>query len=237
MTESSQAVDLPDPPIEPEVTLAGFERIDMPIDWLGEDWALSLSSAGLGAVFRLFTSSLRQCPAGSLPGSDLLVKAAVAGPFEGDDLREALALWELHSDGRRYWPRIVPLIEEAWSRRRGKTSKDATRKRRERLRDQLIKAGCTPTGAANADVQAMVWAELGDDARLTLQNVVDAATRAGVIGPIRPLRRDVSGQSEDCPKVSGGQLLDSHGTVTGQFSDSPDVSDPQGSTRYGVARG
>lgn len=223
---------LPDPPIEAEWSLAGFDRIDMPIDWLGEDWALEFSTAGLGAMFRLMAISLRQSPAGSLPGSDHRLAMLMPQNMSREALDEALMHWQMHSDGRRYWDRLVPLIEDAWGRKKGKRNKDALRKRRERLRDQLVKCGLTEIGAKNSDVQDLVLAELPDDARMTFGNVHDAATRAGVIGPVRKLSADENGLSEsvrkcppDSPRTVHGQLQDSPRTVRGQLRDSSDVSD------------
>ncbi|MER5172652.1 hypothetical protein [Thioclava kandeliae] len=226
---------LPEPPIEAHVSLNTFEQIEMPIDWLSEEWALGLSHAALGIMFRLYSASIRQSPAGSLPGCPDQICRLVAGLERGDDIAEALALWPVHSDGRRYWARCVPLIEAAWGRRKGKTSKDALRKRRQRLGEQLIKCGLSQDGAANRDVQDMVLAELGEG-RLELRLVHDAASRAGIIGPVRKLSADTNGQSVDSHKLSrvtlSGQSRDSHGTVRGQSSDSPFVSDAANSTRY-----
>lgn len=244
MTDMERANYL-EPPLEPDVHLGGFERIDMPIDWLGEEWALGLSAAALGTLFRLYGVSLRQSPAGSLPADPVCVSVLVPGEVPTGALAEVLELWPVHADGRRYWSRVIPFIEDAWSRRKGKTSRDTQRKRRERLRNQLIKCGLTDVGAANHDVQAAVLAEMFDGDRLTFDAVFNAATRAGVIGPVRPLRSDTSGQSRDCPEVSGGQSADScwtvagqsrdrRGTVVGQYPDSPHVSDMSFSTRYGV---
>lgn len=218
MSERQKQQARPEPPLEADVSLGGFDRIDMPIDWMGEDWALEMDDAALGALWRLVGASLRQSPAGSLPGARerivLLVPAAIPDALDG-----ALRLWPLHSDGRRYWDRLVPLIEEAWSRKRGRRTKDAERKRRERLRVQLVRAGCTVTGAANRDVQDAVLAELGDG-RLTEVGVLEAALRAGVVSPVRPLGKTVTRTVRDCPQASNVTVSDSPRTVHGQFSDS-----------------
>lgn len=224
----------PEPPIEAEVSLGGFERIDMPIDWLVEEWAVGLSSAGLGALFRLYAVSLRQSPAGSLPGTVHAIEQIVPRSVGSEELREALELWPMHSDGRRYWARIVPLVEDAWGRKRGKRTKDAMRKTRERLAKKLMELGVSENGAKFGELQDMVLDELPDGARLTTKNVLDAATRAGVLGNVRPVRLDTVGQSSDSPKASGGQSADSHGTVGGQSSDSPLVSGRPPGTTYGA---
>lgn len=235
MAERQKQQARPEPPLEAEVSLGGFDRIDMPIDWMGEDWALEMDDAALGALWRLVGASLRQSPAGSLPGPRervmLLVSAA-----RPEALDAALRLWPLHSDERRYWPRLVPLIEEAWSRKRGRRGKDADRKRRERLRAQLIRAGCTPTGAANRDVQDAVLAELGDG-RLTEVGVLEAAQRAGAISSVRSMRKTVTRTVQDCPQVSNVTVSDSPrdtlrtvGEVSrGQFADSCEASTPRNS--------
>jgi len=236
-------VSLPDPPIEADVFLGGFDRIDTPIDWLAEQWALNLSSAALGAIFRLFAISLRQSPAGSLPGELIMIEQLVPRSVGRAELEEALTLWRMCSDGRRYWSRVVPLVEEAWGRKRGKKTKDAMRKRRERLAAKLMECGLTEDGAKYQEVQDLVLAELPDDARLTTQNVMNAATQAGIIGNVRPVRVDRIGQSEDspkastdCPKVSGGQSEDSPRTVRGQKTDGSFVPIGDLNTRYGDTR-
>lgn len=236
---------LPDPPYDPDVNLSTFDHIDMPMDWLAEDWALGLSAAGLGVLFRLYAVSLRQATAGSLPADRLRIQTLLQGDAPGAALDEALELWPLHSDGRRYWPRIQSVIDAAWARRRGKKTKEAMRKRRERCKAQLIKVGLTEQGASNRDVLDLVLAEIPEGERLTFQNVYAAAERAGAIGgAVRPIRPEVSGTEMDSPEVSegqsrdswrtvGGQMRDSHGTVTGQLADSLEVSDPPRPTRYG----
>lgn len=196
MTPDNNLSALPEPPVEADVSLGGFERIDMPIDWLTEDWALELSVSALGAMFRLFTASLRQSPAGSLPGDEALIASLVPGDLPLDVLADVLPLWPLCSDRRRYWFRGVPCIEEAWSRKRGKATKDATRKRRERLKALLVRCGCTETGAASSDVQALVMAEIADGERMTERAVFDAATRAGVIGAPARMARLAKGGAE-----------------------------------------
>ncbi|WP_323783833.1 hypothetical protein [Leisingera sp.] len=223
----------PEPPIEAEVSLGGFDRIDMPIDWLVEEWAVGLSSAGLGAVFRLYAVSLRQSPAGSLPGTVHAIEQLIPRSVGDAELKEALELWPMHSDGRRYWARIVPLVEDAWGRKKGKKTKDALRKRRERLAKKLMECGVTENGAKFHELQDMVFDELQDGAQLTTKNVMEAATRAGVIGNVRPVRLDAIGQSPDSPKLSDGQSQDSHRTVGGQSLDSPHVSSSPHHTRYG----
>jgi len=226
----NQSGVLPEPPIEADVFLGGFDRIDMPIDWLNEDWALDISAAGLGVMFRLYGVSLRQSPAGSLPGDEVKLAAVLPASVPREALDEALTLWVVHSDGRRYWTRVVPFVEDAWSRRRGKTSKDAIRKRRERLCIQLRKCGLSEVGAANGDVQAQVMDEIPDSARMTFQVVFDAATQAGVIGPVRPMRSDKNGLSESVRGLSNsvrGQSTDSPRTVHGQSTDSPRTENGQ----------
>ncbi|MCD9148505.1 hypothetical protein [Pseudophaeobacter flagellatus] len=227
----------PEPPIEADVSLGGFERIDMPIDWLSEEWALGLSSAGLGAVFRLYAVSLRQSPAGSLPCTVADIEQLVPRSVASEELKEALSLWHSCSDGRRYWSRIVPLIEDAWGRKKGKKTKDAMRKRRERLAVKLMECGMTENGAKFHEVQDMVLAALPDGAQLTTKNVMNAATAAGLVGNVRPVRTDTLGQSSDGPKVSGGQSLDSPRTANGQHSDSPNVSAGIRPTRYSESHG
>lgn len=240
MTEATQ----PDPLIEADVYLGGFDRIDMPIDWLTEDWALDLSAAGLGALFRLYHVSLRQGTAGSLPGCETRVAMLLPSNIPTEALQEALGLWTLCNDGRFYWSRIVPLIEDAWSRKRGKRTKDAMRKRRERLAEQLVKCGVTETGAASHEVQNMIFDEVPDGARLTVDTVFNAATKVGLIGNIRPVRVDAVGQSDsvqqcpaDSPRTVAGQSTDSPRTVGGRNSDSPIVSKHRPHTRSGAGSG
>lgn len=175
---------LPDPPYDPDVSLGGFDRIDMPIDWLGEDWALDLDDSTLGCMFRLLQASLRQSPAGSLPGDLSRVMRLAGIEAGGPAFHRAMVLWPTHADNRRYWARLVPVIEEAWGRKKGRVTKEGLRKRRERLAAQLVKAGLTEIGAASHDVQDVVFAELGDQ-RMTEENVLQAAMRAGVVGPVK----------------------------------------------------
>lgn len=191
--ETKEFSALPDPPVEVDVSLGGFDKIDMPIDWLTEEWALALSAGGIGVMFRLYAASLRQAPAGSLPAAEALIVSLVPGELPAEHLAEALPLWPVCSDGRRYWFRGAACIEDAWGRKRGKHTKDAERKRRERLKALLVRCGCTETGAASSDVQALVTAELPDGARMTERVVLDAATRAGVIGAPARLSRPGKG--------------------------------------------
>ena len=233
MGNADQCHNYPEPPFEADVFLGGFERIDTPIDWLSEEWALGLSSAGLGAVFRLFAASLRQSPAGSLPNALIDIEQLVPRSVERDHLDEALGLWHSCSDGRRYWSRMVPLIEDAWSRKKGRKTKDAMRKRRERLTAKLMDCGLSEDGAKFHEVQDLVLAEMAEGEQMTTKNVMNAAKRAGVVGNVRPVRADRLGLSQDSPKLSGGQSLDSPRTGKGQYSDSPFVSAGDASTKYG----
>jgi hypothetical protein len=225
---------LPDPPYDADVYLGGFDRIDMPIDWLSEDWALGMSPAGMGVLFRLYTISLRQPTAGSLPADPALIAMLLPANTPIDARNEALSLWHQCSDGRLYWDRVVPLIEDAWGRKRGKATKDSLRKRRERLAQQLVKCGLSEDGAKFHEVQDAVMDQIPDGARHTFDVVYNAAKAAGVIGNIRTVRPDAVGQSKDSPRTVGGQSTDSCGTVRGQFSDSPYGSRPQPHTRSGV---
>ena len=233
---------LPEPPIEAEVSIKTFDMIDMPIDWLGEEWALSLTDDQMGQMFRLIMASLRQVPAGSLPGDhDQLQRLTGLVP---DPV--VLGIWQECSDGRRYWERLVPVVESAWSRKRGKQTKDAERQRRRRLMLHLVRAGLTETGARNHEVQDAVFIELGAQ-KLTEQNVFNAAQAAGLIGPVTPLRdsqRDRNELSQARPKPSrvteSGQLRDRNGQLRDSprdsavtVSDSPHVSEPGKKTTYG----
>lgn len=214
---------LPDPPIEAEVTLLGYTTIDMPMDWHTEEWALPLTDAVLGAMYRLAFKSLRQAPAGSLPASAESCLLLLEGCADRGAVLAALEFWEECSDGRRYWPRLVPVIETAWRRYKGKQSADATRKRRERMGKQLRVLGVTETGAKNRDVLDAVFAQMRQGAPLSITEVRTAAMAAGVIGNIRPLSRVT--------------VTDSHGTAGVTVSDSHAVSGDGRGTRFGGPAG
>lgn len=198
---------LPDPPIEAEVTLLGYTTIDMPMDWHTEEWALPLSDAVLGAMYRLAFKSLRQAPAGSLPASPDSCLLLLEGRADRAAVLEALEFWEECSDGRRYWARLVPVIETAWRRYKGKQSADATRKRRERMGKQLQALGVTEAGAKNRDVLGAVFAQMRQGAPLSLGEVRTAAMAAGVIGNIRPLSRVTVSDSVGQSRTVTGQPL------------------------------
>lgn len=233
---------LPEPPLDPEVTLQGYTTIDLPIDWMSEDWALPLDDAVLGVHQRLLWVSLRQSPSGSIPGDIILIRYLLTGNVDRDALDSALDLWVTCSDGRRYWPRLVPVIESAWARYKGKQGKDAARKRKERMSAQLRLLGLTEDGSRNQDVIDAVWAQMVQGARISLSEVRNAAMAAGVIGSLRSLGASVTRTVLDSPRTvldSSGQLQDSLGqsrTVGGQFSDCPLVPDRPSSTKSSATR-
>ena len=41
-----------EPPLNADVSLEGYSRIDLPFRWQGEEWFLELSDAALGCVIR-----------------------------------------------------------------------------------------------------------------------------------------------------------------------------------------
>lgn len=232
-TEFEMTAPLPEPPLPAEVTLQGYTTLDIPLDWHGEDWALPLSDAVLGLHYRLIWLSLRQSPAGSIPGDPEMCRYLLQGNVDRSALDEALDLWPAYSDGRRYWPRLVSIIEAAWARYKGKQSKDAVRKRRERLASQLRQLGLTDDGSRNADVLDAVIAQMPQGAKLSMTEVRNAAMAAGIIGPVRKLSESVTRTVSDSPRT----VLDSIRTVHGQSRDSfrtvldsPNVSEPEQAT-------
>jgi hypothetical protein len=210
--------------------LAGFGWIDMPMDWLGEDWLTDLSDAARGIMWRLIHTALRQTsPAGSLPGKVSAVAELIGRAPDYAPLIEALALWEVCSDGRRYWWRLVPVVESAWGRVRNTKTKDAERKKRQRLAEKLRECGLTDVGSRNRDVQDAVLAQMMDGDKITSRAVFDAATAAQVIGTVRRLSKSVTADSL-------GQSQDSPRTDVGQFSDSPVVSGSAPPSKSGGTR-
>lgn len=177
---------LREPPLNADVSLEGYSRIDMPFRWQGEEWFLELSDAALGVHFRLYLASLLQVPAGSLPGNSDLCSKLIGGRAEKTFLQESLAQWIVHLDGRRYWPPLVPLIEDAWARKRGKQTKEADRKRRERLAINLRRLGLAEDGSNNTEVQNAVIVHLPLDGNWTFEAVKIAVHAANIIGPVRP---------------------------------------------------
>ena len=169
-----------EPPLDADVSLEGYSRIDLPFRWQGEEWFLEISDAALGIHFRLLLVSLLQVPAGSLPGSSGLNSRLIGGTKNEGSLQEALSLWILHNDGRRYWPQLVPLVEDAWARKRGKQTKEAERKRRERLAINLRKLGLTDEGSKFTEVQDAVIAHLPPNGKWTFESVKAAAQAARI---------------------------------------------------------
>jgi hypothetical protein len=174
-----------EPPLDADVSLEGYFRIDLPFRWQWEEWFLELSDPALGVQFRLFLASCGQIPAGSLPRNSALCSKLIGGRTEESSLEEALVLWLPHSDGRRYWPPLVPLIEEAWARKRGKQSKEAERKRRERLAFNLRKLGLSDEGSNFREVQDAVIAHLSLNGKWNFEAVKEAVQAANILPKAR----------------------------------------------------
>ncbi len=116
--------DLPPPPYGPEVRLARYDAMMLPVVATSRQGRAALRRKGDPVAFiaaqnlRLYSWS--QTPSGSLPPDEdelMLDGAGVMDERIWKRVRETvLAGWRLHADGRLYHPEMVEIVSEAWRR-------------------------------------------------------------------------------------------------------------------------
>jgi hypothetical protein len=109
--------DLPSPPVPPDINLRSYCWMKLDLSRLhSSDFIHLASNEEFGATIKLWTESMRQVPAGSLPNDDKIL-ASLAG-YRGSPRRwmkvktTALHGFSLCSDGRLYHPALVEMALE-----------------------------------------------------------------------------------------------------------------------------
>ncbi|MBU2810573.1 YdaU family protein [Acidithiobacillus thiooxidans] len=130
------------PPVSADIDLRSYCWMKLDLSRLhSSDFIHLASNEEFGAAVKLWTESMRQVPAGSLPNDDRIL-ACLAG-YRGSPRRwrkvKTIALhgFSLCSDGRLYHPVLAEMVLDAWGNKTQQptsTPSDPRAKDRERLR-------------------------------------------------------------------------------------------------------
>lgn len=133
---------LPPPPVPADIDLRSHWWMKLDLSRLhSSDFIHLASNEEFGAAVKLWTESMRQVPAGSLPNDDKIL-ASLAG-YRGSPRRwmkvRTIALhgFSLCSDGRLYHPVLAEMVLDAWGNKTQQPTSspsDPRAKDRERLR-------------------------------------------------------------------------------------------------------
>lgn len=142
---SDQELDcsgFPLPPVPADIDLRSYQWMKLDLSRLhSSDFIHLASNEEFGAAVKLWTESMRQVPAGSLPNDDKIL-ACLAG-YRGSPRRwmkvrtMALHGFSLCSDGRLYHPVLAEMVLDAWGNKTQQPTSspsDPRAKDRERLR-------------------------------------------------------------------------------------------------------
>ena len=145
MPNDAQKLDCsvrPPPPVPADIDLRSYCWMKLDLNRLhSSDFIHLASNEEFGAAVKLWTESMRQVPAGSIPNDDKIL-ASLAG-YRGSTRRwmkiKAMALhgFSLCSDGRLYHPVLAEMVQDAWGNKTQQPtshSSDPRAKDRERLR-------------------------------------------------------------------------------------------------------
>lgn len=135
--------DLPDPPIPDDVDLRSNTWMKLDLSRLqSSDFIHLANNEEFGAAIKLWTESMRQLPAGSLPNNDKIISslAGYATPSKRWQKVKPMAMhgFTLCSDGRWYHPVLAEMALDAYSNKwqapASSNPNDKRAKDRERLR-------------------------------------------------------------------------------------------------------
>ncbi len=145
MPSDAQKLDcsaLPPPPVSADIDLRSYCWMKLDLSRLhSSDFIHLASNEEFGSAVKLWTESMRQVPAGSLPNDDKIL-ACLAG-YRGSPRRwmkvKTIALhgFSLCSDGRLYHPVLAEMVLDAWGNKTQQPTSspsDPRAKDRERLR-------------------------------------------------------------------------------------------------------
>ena len=145
MPSDAQKLDcseLPPPPVPADIDLRSYCWMKLDLSRLhSSDFIHLASNEEFGSAVKLWTESMRQVPAGSLPNDDNIL-ASLAG-YRGSPRRwmkvRTIALhgFSLCSDGRLYHPVLAEMVLDAWGNKTqqpASSPSDPRAKDRERLR-------------------------------------------------------------------------------------------------------